>query len=364
MIGFVLAALAATMLAAPVAAQTPFQGQGGVPLSPPGKAQPGAPSTGSTASQTTKPPGGAITRPPGAVGAANAQQSATAAAGSQSNASTRIPEDMRQQAEFQRDGAFPEMTRPGAGGQIQDAWDKAEPKAGVYVQKLCSDCVYKVRTREFMITTVVLPEDAVITTIDPGDHSGAFVVQKKSKNKLTIRPTAWGQDTNLNVNTRSGAVYPLYVRSETVNSVNIPDLVYRIAGQEKPVAIDGAETDGPGAKDGTPPLPPQKPAKKDFVRHKPLDVSKFHGWDDYRLSGDDELKPETIWRDDVWTYIRYGDKWDGMELSTGYVTNDGFDELVNSHVEGTVFVIEAISPLITLKNGKKYLCIQYTGSKP
>ncbi len=271
---------------------------------------------------------------------------------------------MRQQAEFQREGAFPEMSRPGAGGQIQDAWDRAEPKAGVYVQKLCQDCVYKVRTREFMLTTVILPEDAVITSVDPGDHSGAFVVQKKAKNRLTIRPTSWGMDTNLNVNTRSGAVYPLYVRSETVNSVNVPDLVYRIAGQEKPEAIDGAEADGTGTKDSAPPLPPQKPAKKDFLRHKPLDVSKFHGWEDYRLSGDDELKPETIWRDDIWTYIRYGDKWDGMELSTGYVTNDGYDELVNSHVEGTVFVIESVSPLITLKNGMKYLCIQYTGSKP
>lgn len=275
---------------------------------------------------------------------------------------------MRDQAKFQAEGVFPDMTRPGAGGQIQDAWNKSDPGEGVHVQRLCENCVYKIRTREFMTTTVILPEDAVISSVDPGDQVG-FQIKVKSANKLAVRPTSWGMDTNVNVYTKSGAVYPIYVRSETVNSMNIPDLVVKITGKEKPPSIEGisVEHEAKGAENSGKPgdkLAPKIKKTGDFVRHVPVDPAKFHGWGDYKLWGEEELKPETVWRDDFFTYIRYGKKWDGMELSTGYVTIDGIDELVNSHVEGSVFVIESVSPLITLKNGKKYLCIQYTGETP
>jgi ComB9 competence protein len=339
MIGlFAAAAVVGTgLLVAPAEAQTPFGGKGQpVPQTPPPKTQPGP----AQAAQPQMPPA----------------QSARPAA---------LP-GMAEQAAFQAEGVFPEMTRPGAGGQVQDAWTDAEPRQGVYVQKLCQDCVYKVRTREFMTTTLILPEDAVITSVDSGDAVG-FDVKVKSANKLAVRPASWGQDTNINVYTKSGAVYPIYVRSETVHSMNVPDLVVKIIGRERPADIEiPANVEVNDKEKGVqevnaPALAPDKPAKRDFVRHVPVDPSKFRGWGDYKLWGDDELKPETVWRDDHFTYVRYGQKWDGMELASGYVTVDGIDELVNTHVEGTVFVIEHTAPLITLKNGKKYLCIQYTG---
>ncbi|CDK99668.1 conserved protein of unknown function, containing conjugal transfer, TrbG/VirB9/CagX [Magnetospirillum gryphiswaldense MSR-1 v2] len=342
MIVIAVGALALLGLAVmPAEAQTPFGGKGQpVPATPPAKAQP-APAPPQSTVPAQQPP---VARVP-------------------------MSPDMKQQAEFQAEGVFPEMNRPGAGGQVQDAWSDAEPRAGVYVQRLCEDCVYKVRTREFMTTTVILPEDAVITSADPGDAIG-FSVKIKAANKLAIRPASWGQDTNVNVYTKSGAVYPLYVRSETVNSMNVPDLVVKIVGREKPAAIeapapvvDDTEKKEP-AKPGAPALQQGAVPKKDFVRHVPVDPAKFHGWGDYKLWGDDSLKPETVWRDDFFTYIRYGAKWDGMELASGYVTLDSIDELVNTHVEGTVFVIESTAPLITLKNGKRFLCIQYTGAKP
>ncbi|MGE4278209.1 MAG: TrbG/VirB9 family P-type conjugative transfer protein [Magnetospirillum sp.] len=287
----------------------------------------------------------------------------------QAQPAARVPmsPDMAKQAEYQSEGVFPEMSRPGAGGQVQDAWNDAEPRAGVYVQKLCDDCVYKVRTREFMTTTLILPDDAVITSADPGDAVG-FSVKIKASNKLAVRPASWGQDTNLNVYTKSGAVYPFYIRSETVNSMNVPDLVVKIVGREKPAPVEVVAPAGTGIDDkekeaGASAMKPTDGKKKGVIRHVPMDVSKFHGWEDYELSGDSELKPETIWRDDFFTYVRYGQKWDGMELSTGYVTVDGIDELANSHVEGTTFVIESVAPLITLKNGKRFLCIRYTGAQ-
>lgn len=348
MIRTILAVAVFGLTILPAQAQTPFGGKGQpVPTTPPPKMQAPPPAQAQTATGQSPSP------------AARVPMSA----------------DMKQQAQFQAEGIFPDMTRPGAGGQMQDAWNNSDPRTGVHVQRLCENCVYKVRTREFMTTTLILPDDAVITSVDPGDDVG-FTIKIKAVNKVTVRPAGWGMDTNANVYTRSGAVYPFYIRSETVNSMNVPDLVVRIIGKEMPAEIAApkpkaaerqpSKDEAPDSKDNIAKGKADKPvpARKDFIRHVPVDPAKFHGWADYKLWGDDELKPETVWRDDFFTYIRYGAKWDGMELATGYVTIDGIDELVNTHVEGSVFVVESISPLITLKDGKRFLCLQYTGETP
>ena len=310
-------------------AQTPFQPKGQVPATPPPKA--------GTASPQSAEPAKAVP-------------------------AARVPvsTDMKQQAEFQAEGIFPDLVRPGGGGQMQDAWNESTPDQGVHVQRLCEDCVYKVRTREFMTTTIILPDDAQIASADPGDTVG-FQVALKAKNKLAVRPTGWGMDTNINVYTKSGTVYPFYVRSERVNSMNVPDLVVKIQGRERPAGVAAFTEAIDDDKKAKPAPMPNAGRSKDFVRNVPIDPAKFHGWGDYKLWGDESLKPETVWRDDFFTYIRYGRKWDGMELASGFVTLDGIDELVNTRTEGTVFIVESTAPLITLKLGKKYLCIQYTG---
>lgn len=291
-----------------------------------------------------------------------------------------MSDDVHKQAIYQTEGVYPEMDRSGAGagGQIQDAWNISEMRDGVYTTRLCEDCVYKVRTREFMITTLVLPPDAVIASADLGDATG-FKVQVKSSNMLAIRPTAYGLDTNLNVYTKSGALYPFYIRSESFNSIHVPDLIVKILGNEKPKDIEGLAIDGgddavEGAGKATTrkkgdktanalhDLANPKPGKGDFVRNVPFDPDKLRGWADYSLRGSEELKPEIVYRDDFFTYIRYGEKWDGMELSTAYVTIDGVDELVNTRVQGSTFIVESVNPLITLKNGKRFLCLQYKGA--
>ncbi|MBC7953624.1 MAG: TrbG/VirB9 family P-type conjugative transfer protein [Rhodospirillaceae bacterium] len=292
------------------------------------------------------------------------------------------------QALEQSEGLYTEMQRQGPGGQIQEAWDKIEAdpatgqkRQGVYAIQLCDDCIYKVRTREMMTTTIILPEDAVIAVPpDLGDPAG-FKAKVKTANTIAIRPDLYGTDTNLTVQTKSGRIYAFYLRSEGFNSVNVPDLVVKIVGREKPevpglpeqaAAAGTSPRQEKGAvpkldaktaaavRDLTSPAPPSG----DFVRNVPFDPAKLHGWKDYSLKGDSELKPEMVYRDDFFTYIRYGKKWDGMELGTAYVTIDGIDELVNTRVQGSTYIIESVAPLITLKDGKKYLCIQYTGDQP
>ena len=290
-----------------------------------------------------------------------------------------MSEDVYKQAIYQSEGVYGDLDRPAAGGQIQAAWDISDARDGVYITRMCEDCVYKVRTRQFMDTTLVLPEDAVISgTPDLGDPAG-FKIQVRAPNKLVVRPVMYGIDTNLNIYTKSGEVYPFYIRSEGFNSVHIPDVVVKILGRERPIpppsanenANIGSERQGNGkakpngiraaAVHG---LTTPTPDRGDFVRSIPFDPAKLHGWNDYKLWGDDELKPVIVFRDDEFTYIDYGKNWDSVELPTAYVVNDGIDELVNTRVQGSTFIIESVAPLISLKSGKKHLCIQYTGDTP
>ncbi|WP_245835541.1 TrbG/VirB9 family P-type conjugative transfer protein [Thalassospira mesophila] len=99
----------------------------------------------------------------------------------------------------------------------------------------------------------------------------------------------------------------------------------------------------------------------DFVADAGFDPNKLRGWGDYDLWGDDELRPITVFRDDYFTYIRFGDRWKDLELPTAYVVVDGVDELVNTRIQGHTFIVESTQRLISLKSGMKFLCIEYEG---
>lgn len=365
------AAVVTALWAAPAGAQTPFGGQARqVSTVPPGRP---------TAAPTPAP-----AQSPGPRPAVTAAANAAAPVPVPEAPALPVPGSVIRQAEQQLEGQFPPMARAGVGGQIQEVWNDSEPRDGVHTFRRCEDCVYKVRLREFMVTTIILPEDAEIVSADLGDTTG-FQVKVKSANVLAVRPATYGIDTDLNVYTRNGAVYPVYLRAESFNSKNVPDLVAKIVGREKPAPIEGPETaigsdaakagderqgkEGETKADGkavtaVEGLTNPKPPAGDFVRAIPFDPSKLHGWKDYKLWGNDELRPETVFRDDQFTYIQYGRKWDALELPTAYVVIDGIDELVNSRVQGTTFIVESVNPLISLKSGQKFMCIQYMGEKP
>ena len=361
---------------------------------------------GRSAVPTTPPPKAATAQPaaaqPVSTVKTHQQRQAEAASPAPQTATAELPvsQGVIKQATAQIDGNFPAMKRAEVGGQIQDAWNDAKPRDAVQTFRLCEDCVYKIRTREFMTTTLVLPADAQIASADLGDGAG-FQVKQKAANMLAVRPVSYGLDTNLNVYTQSGRVYPFYLRAESFNSKNIPDVLVKIIGSETPPKIEtleieggpvtagAASIDGAGKdaepKDGKKPPKEGKGADKiasavdalthpksdsgDFVRSVPFDPSKLHGWNDYRLwgGGDSakELKPIVVYRDDFFTYLQYGKKFDTLEdLPTAYVVKDGIDELVNTRVQGNTFIIENLASLITLKDGKSFLCIQYVGENP
>jgi ComB9 competence protein len=284
-----------------------------------------------------------------------------------------VPESVVDQAEAQNEGYFGYLARPRTSGQVQEVWNEAAPESAVYTTAACDDCTYKVRTREFMVTVLELPRGEEIDTLDIGDGSG-FNVERRGARRLVVRPVGHGYDTSLVVYGRSGAVYPFYLRAEGFNSHNVPDLVVKIDGS---VTIGDTSLTPTGfrspASSGGVIVPPMSEAMAgltatspttpddDFVADASFDPNALRGWGDYSLWGDDELRPEAIFRDDHFTYIRFGERWKDVELPTAYVVVDDIDELVNTRVQGQTYIIESTRDLITLKSGKSYLCIKYEG---
>ncbi len=296
-----------------------------------------------------------------------------------------IADSVVQQAEDQANGKFGSMNRAGVGGQIQDAWDDTDNEIGVFLYPVCSICTYKVRTREHMVTVIELPDGEVIERADIGD-SGSFDVKTRGTRRLAVKPLGFGVDSNLIIYGASGAVYPIYLRAESFNSVNVPDLIVRITGRVTitDIAIDGIEgLPSASPKTALPPLqtgvlsdaqkaavegmktPEPERKADDFVQEAPFDINSLRGWGQYKLwaGGPDGalLEPETVFRDDHFTYIRFGNRWKDLELPTAYVVVDDIDELVNTRVQGQTFIIESTRALITLKSGLSYICIQYEG---
>jgi ComB9 competence protein len=343
--------------------------------------------------QTALQPPGANT--PFARGGQQATQQPTASvqerAANQATPGATMPpsEAAVRQAAYQREGLFPPMVRP-SGGQIQEGWSDVTDGEGVHTFRVQRDVVYRIITREMMTTTIILPEDAEILSADLGDPSG-FRVQVRTKNILAVQPAGWGIDTNLNVYTKNG-VYPFYLRAENAQSYNIPDILVRFTGSERgfqaashlmPTGQPLAPMDDDKKEEGDDHAPPavqsiapvslvdkaveglQSPAPKtgDWVREVAFDPARLRGFDDYELWGDDELKPVRVFRDDRFTYVQYGDRWDAAELPTAYVVVDDIDEAVNTRVQGSTYIIEAVAPLISMKIGKKFLCIKYTGEE-
>ncbi len=217
---------------------------------------------------------------------------------------------------------------------------------------------------------MVLPGDTKITAVDLGDPAG-FQARIRASNIVAVRPNGYGIDTSMTVFAEDGRVYPFYVRSESIHSPNVPDLVVRIHGGgfqdpveeedgEKPSAVlsggTGPFADSPGAPAG---VAQPRAEPEDFVERVEFDPATLHGWDDYRLWGDGDLAPEQVFRDKRFTYLHYGGEWEGLDLPPQYVVVDGIDEVVNTRVQGHTYIIETTARLITLKSGLRHLCIEY-----
>tara|TARA_E500000318_G_scaffold41720_1_gene39922 strand:- start:9696 stop:10748 length:1053 start_codon:yes stop_codon:yes gene_type:complete len=300
-----------------------------------------------------------------------------------------MPDSVLDQTREQFDGNYGQLVRPRSPGQIQEQWDESDLTDAVYITAICDGCVYKMRLREWVVSVIELPRGERIGSADIGDPDG-FKIQTRGDNRMVLRPTGAGYDSTLLIYGDSGRVYPFYLRAEGFNSKNSPDVVFRITGRvsiEEEIAVPGivssleknAEPDAVISptdsleKSGSHPdldkivadLTTTNPTtpRDDFVANVEFDPAKLRGFEDYEMWGDDDsLVPERVYRDDHFTYIDFGEKWKDMELPVAYVVVDEIDETVNTRVQGKVFIVESTRELISLKSGKSFLCIKYTGT--
>jgi ComB9 competence protein len=264
---------------------------------------------------------------------------------------------------------------------VQGAFDKSDPRANVSRKAYDPNVTYKIRLREYMVTTIILPAGEKITGYNLGNKvvftfTPLGVSKKDGKvdnfdNKGEVFAKYAGADTNLTIFGESGNIYSFYLRCDSVFSDEMPQLVYYIDDpatteqQAKPAPAegtkDGEKTGKPDAQANAPKTEAPKTAEEaDYLRSLPLvDPSKIsYG---YKVkAGDMGLKPVRIFDDSFFTYFQFSDEgnFDKTSAPIVYIVKDGHDVPVNNRVVNGTIIAEAISDKWTIRAGEKFLCVR------
>jgi type IV secretory pathway VirB9-like protein len=224
----------------------------------------------------------------------------------------------------QSSGQYPVMDRSTSYsmGALQKAWDAPYASAGQTAPGVIRfgwqpDFVMALRVREYMVSTVNLPDWEQITNIIIGDPI-VFEAKRIKSNIFAIRPSHAGADSNITVVGSSGRIYSFYVRSEGWNSDQVTDITVFVDSPRPPQAMANAQSNTPatpgieamvgGADKGA--VPP------DYVREiafKPENL-QFNMKIFAPTPDDVEIAPERVYNDGIWTYFDFGAKSDSMAV--------------------------------------------------
>ena len=263
---------------------------------------------------------------------------------------------------------------------VQSAWDN--PTANMadgslkpgYAQLTWSKgSVLPVKLRNGMTTLITLPNGEKISDAVVG-NSGLFTIdatQGGSTMFITPASSNQGSDTNLIVTGESGNVYTFYLRSEPSNS---SEITY----SQVDVTLDGNSLlpNATGATNAT--AGASSIFKKvsnasstvgvdgedyGWIKSMKIDPSEFRFDLDIFVPNPDDyvIAPERVWRDQIFTYIDFGDKVismtqrpvvslliEGGESPVGFRT-DGED--------GRLLIVEAVGDMV-LRSGQRIVCIK------
>lgn len=226
-------------------------------------------------------------------------------------------------------------------GAVQKGWDYSDLDNRIKEIGWLPNRVMRLTVRDFMSTTIKLPEWETIVHFEVGEVEN-FTLKKVCSNILTLRAVYAGCDTNLTIVGKTGNVYTFYVRSVSFQDKQLPDLVYYIyteIGKDKKDIRKALMDD------------------REYVESKdeiPFNPSKLTF--DYWMSGAQEIAPQTVYDDGLFTWLDYGIRWNSEDLPTVYLLKDQVESPVNTRIEGTKIVIEAVGDFV-LKSGEKRICI-------
>jgi len=263
-------------------------------------------------------------------------------------------------------GDFPAMARTPSLplGTLQRSWDRpvaasGQTAPGVVHYLWQTDFVMGVRTRDFMVTTLMLPAWERIAEFYVGDPV-VFEVKKVKGNVFAIRSRNAGADSNLALLGASGNIYNFYVRSEAWNSSQVTDLTVYV---DAPHEADDREVEEPSREGGS----AGGAGIPDYIRkivRRPEDV-RFDMKLYAQQPGDADIAPLRVFEDGLFTYFDYGDRADTVTRPIVHQVVDGVDSAVNSRTvgaHGSILVAEAVGDF-TLRSGNRVVCVKRVPEK-
>ena len=287
-------------------------------------------------------------------------------------------------------------------GMQQKAWNdpmqhmgEGQSKPGYSKYIWSPDVVLPVRLREGMMTLINLPTWELIEKVHIGSPE-SFGGEIAAPNSLLLYadPTYLGVDSNLIVFGRSGNRYVFYLRSETYNTDRITNAVVDvIVGPKYTPASAGGISDVPngaslnmgssahgvggapgwssargsltpgGAQSPNPGLNTAANSPKNWLESIPVDPEKFRFDIDVFIPNpeDIELAPERVWRDDIFTYIDFGNK--ALTMTQRPIVNlivQDSEVPVGARTRGPhsrLLVVEGVGDMV-LRNGQRVVCLK------
>jgi len=270
---------------------------------------------------------------------------------------------------------------------IQAAFDQSDPKANIERVRYDPQMTYKLRLREYMRTTIVLPKSEAIDAYVFGDDEVfqfSALSSTKGGNKndtdrldniFAVWPKNSGADTSLSVIGRSGRIYSFYLRSDSVKSPHMPQLVFYIEDPAdgfqlpRPATQTSATTDKApqdvvtvvAGQDKEKLTGEDAAATAEYLRSLPVVDPKSINLNAYKVvDGDKALSPIRVFDDGYWTYFQFSKdgNLDKSKVPAIYRVVDGYDTPANVRVEGGTVIAETMSKGWTLRAGEAHLCIR------
>ena len=276
----------------------------------------------------------------------------------------------------------------GAIGMTQSAWldplqnlGEGQTKPAYSKYYWSPDLVLPVRLREGMLTLINFPEWELLEDVYIGDSKN-FTGQISGSNTLLLYPQGGktGVDTNIIVFGRSGNKYVFYAKSESFNTERLTNSVIDIevvdgdgSGTLGSSGLSGISGGSSGSRVSAAPYNGGKKTidstftkrnqKDDWIKSIPLDPSKFRfDMEVYVPNPDDVvIAPERVWRDDIFTYIDFGERALSMtqrpivtliversETPVGFRTAGPDNRLI---------IVEGVGDMV-LRNGKRIVCLK------
>ena len=262
-------------------------------------------------------------------------------------------------------------------GQSKPGYSKVSWEPGTFIP---------VRLRDGMTTMINFPDWEKIKDAYIGDKD-FFDGRPISKNTFMVTPVDGRSmaDTNLTIIGDSGNKYIFYLKSEPVNTETTTnmevDVIVPMKYRKGTSFATGMNTGGNGSS-GNGALQSINSGKsgsgagqdfmlegEDFgwIKSIPIDPTEFRFDLDIFVPNPDDyiIAPERVWRDQVFTYIDFGEKAIYMtQRPTASLLVEGGEAPVGFRTEGPhsrLLVIEGVGDII-LRSGQRIVCIKKRNS--